>query len=228
MRPNSHVSRCPKCHVGRSGCSAKRLNCCFTLTGLATHESYAYVMSLCTRVLKILRSKSFRSNPGKFMVSVKSDNNTVAIWLVFVNDFHGSRQAYIRAANNGRIRLSVSTASRTYELSEGTHVTPFRKYGNIWLGPVLTDREFVPTANYSPVSPFLRFVVTEHNRMKSVCTEGCHMGLFRESVGTACCTYGQSNATIGKQILWRKYASIICGDRATVVLIIVITYRYTR
>ena len=29
----------------------------------------------------------------------------------------------------GRIRLSVSTVNRTYELSEITHVTPFRKYG---------------------------------------------------------------------------------------------------
>ena len=30
--------------------------------------------------------------------------------------------------DTGRIRLSVSTASRTYELSEETHVTPFRTY----------------------------------------------------------------------------------------------------
>ena len=29
---------------------------------------------------------------------------------------------------NGRIRLSASTASRTYELSEETHMTPFRTY----------------------------------------------------------------------------------------------------
>ena len=29
---------------------------------------------------------------------------------------------------DGRIRLSVSTASRTYELSEETHVAPFRTY----------------------------------------------------------------------------------------------------
>ena len=28
----------------------------------------------------------------------------------------------------GRIRLPVSTTSRTYELSEETHVTPFRTY----------------------------------------------------------------------------------------------------
>ena len=31
--------------------------------------------------------------------------------------------------------------------------------------------------------------------MKSVRTEACHVGLFREFVGTACCTYGQSNTT---------------------------------
>ena len=31
--------------------------------------------------------------------------------------------------------------------------------------------------------------------MKSVRTEGCHVGLFREFVGTTCCTYGQSNTT---------------------------------
>ena len=32
--------------------------------------------------------------------------------------------------------------------------------------------------------------------MKSVRTEGCHVGLFREFVGTACCTYGQLNTTV--------------------------------
>ena len=33
--------------------------------------------------------------------------------------------------------------------------------------------------------------------MKSLRTEGCHVGLSREFVGTACCTYGQSNTTNG-------------------------------
>ena len=66
---------------------------------------------------------------------------------------------------------------------------------NIRLSPVLMNRESVPTASCSPVSPFLRFVVTEPSRMKSVRTEGCHVGLIREFVGTACCTYGQSNTT---------------------------------
>ena len=32
--------------------------------------------------------------------------------------------------------------------------------------------------------------------MKYVRAEGCHVGLFREFVVTACCTYGQSNTTI--------------------------------
>ena len=36
--------------------------------------------------------------------------------------------------------------------------------------------------------------------MKSVRTTGCHVGLFREFVGTACCTYGQSNRTNGKNL----------------------------
>ena len=36
---------------------------------------------------------------------------------------------------NGRIRLSVSTVNRTYELSGITHVTSFRKYGKHLSGP---------------------------------------------------------------------------------------------
>ena len=37
--------------------------------------------------------------------------------------------------------------------------------------------------------------------MKSVRTTGCHVGLFREFVGSACCTYGQSNTTNGKNLI---------------------------
>ena len=48
---------------------------------------------------------------------------------------------------------------------------------NIRLGPVLTDRESVPTLeSCSPVRPFLRFLVTEPSRMKSVRTDGCPGG----------------------------------------------------
>ena len=38
-------------------------------------------------------------------------------------------------AVSGRIRLSVSTANRTYELSGINHVTPFCKYGKHSTGP---------------------------------------------------------------------------------------------
>ena len=96
---------------------------------------------------------------------------------------------------NGRIWLSVSTVNPTYELLGITHVTAFLYMEKIQLGPVFTDSESVPTASCSPVSPFLWFVVTEPSRMKSVHTEGCHVGFFREFVGTACCTYRQSNTT---------------------------------
>ena len=64
---------------------------------------------------------------------------------------------------NGRIRLSVSTVNRTCELTWHPSVST----ENIRLGPVLTDRESVPIASCSPVSPFLRFVVTEPNVTKS-------------------------------------------------------------
>ena len=51
------------------------------------------------------------------------------IWLVAV---HKQRQQVLQRSlglnNIGRIRLSVSTASRTYELSEETHLTPFGTY----------------------------------------------------------------------------------------------------
>ena len=36
--------------------------------------------------------------------------------------------------------------------------------------------------------------------MKYVRTEGCHVGLFREFVGTACCTYGLSTTTVNNHI----------------------------
>ena len=110
----------------------------------------------------------------------------------------------VASATIGRIRLSVSTVNRTYELSGITHVTSLSTESteNIRLGPVLTDRESIPTATCSPVSPFLRFVVTEPSRMKSIRTEGCHVGLFRVFVGTACCNYGQSNTNNVTESYW--------------------------
>ena len=63
------------------------------------------------------------------------------IWVI--NNFIAySAAAYIRGLTVfywylviGRIRLSVSTVNRTYELSRITHVTPFRKYGKHSTGP---------------------------------------------------------------------------------------------
>ena len=87
---------------------------------------------------------------------------------------------------------------------------------NIRLGPVLTDRESVPTASCSPVSPFLRFLVTEPSRMISIRTEECHVGHFRKFVGTACCTYGQSNTTIASL----GHAALALGGRCSLTLVI--------
>ena len=56
------------------------------------------------------------------------------------------------------------------------------------------------TASCPPLSLFLGFVVQEPSRMKYVRTEGCHVGLFREFVGMASWTYGQSNTTIATAI----------------------------
>ena len=92
--------------------------------------------------------------------------------------------------SKGRIRLPVSTVNRTYELTAMTHVTATE---NIRMGPVFTDGESVPSAGCFTVSPLLGCVVIKPSRMKSICTEGCHMGHFREFVCTSCCIYGQSN-----------------------------------
>ena len=45
------------------------------------------------------------------------------------------RERRLELKGIGRIRLSVSTVNRTYELSGITHVTPFRKYGKHSTGP---------------------------------------------------------------------------------------------
>ena len=54
----------------------------------------------------------------------KPQINDLFIWLQL-----------LKPENSGRIRLSVSTVNRTYELSGKTHVTPFRKYGKHSTGP---------------------------------------------------------------------------------------------
>ena len=57
--------------------------------------------------------------------------------------------------------------------------------------PRIPDTVVVSPYLHQTVSPFLRFEVTEPSRMISVRTDRCHVGLFREFVGTVCCTYGQ-------------------------------------
>ena len=59
------------------------------------------------------------------MKSVRTEWCHVGLFREFVGTGGLSNS---RSVEYGRIRLSVSTASRTYELSEETHVTPFRLY----------------------------------------------------------------------------------------------------
>ena len=47
-------------------------------------------------------------------------------------------------------------------------------------------------------------------------TEGCHVGLFREFEGTACCTYGQSNTTI--------YSRLRCISNNLDIIVRIIAY----
>ena len=91
------------------------------------------------------------------------------------------------------------------------------------LGPVLTDRESVPTASCSTVSPFLRLDVTEPSRMKSVRTKGCHVGLFWKFVGMAFSTYGQSNPT-NESFIWHSYLECRCHSWHSSVLYITPAY----
>ena len=44
--------------------------------------------------------------------------------------------------------------------------------------------------------------------MKSVRAEGCHVGLFREFVRPACCTYGQSDTTSGSSCRFQTGVSL--------------------
>ena len=113
-------------------------------------------------------------------------------WLIcrtlFVYDLDKPRVLSYTAINWCQWSYStvrVSTVNRTYELSGITHVTPFRKYGKHSTGPTTYGPESIPTSSCSPVSPFLRFVVSQPSRMKSVHTD---------------CTYGHSNTIY----VWRK------------------------
>ena len=97
--------------------------------------------------------------------------------------------------NSGRIRLSVSTVNRTYDLLRITHVTPFPKYRKHSTGPSTYGPWARTYSKLFSCEPILT-VCSYGAQSNEICTEGCHVGLFREFVGTACCTYGQSNTTI--------------------------------
>ena len=69
------------------------------------------------------------ANPLLIGHNSKETESQAGAWCdtVQVPSGAGDMQPF-QMGNNGRIRLSVSTASRTYELSEETPVTPFRMY----------------------------------------------------------------------------------------------------
>ena len=156
--------------------------------GVSNHQRLGCLLN------RLFRSRSAKTS--KLRVTGCEGNSPV------IGEFPAQRASNV---DTGRIRLSVSTVNRTYELSGITHVTPFRKYEKHLTGPSTYGPWVrIPTASFSPVSPFLRFSVTESSRMKSVRTEGCHVGLFREFVVTASCTYTQSNTT-NVSIWWRHH-----------------------
>ena len=92
--------------------------------------------------------------------------------------------------DTGRIRLSVSTSSRTYELSEDTYVNPSILTHFIRLGSVTTNRKNGLTGEQLAVGTDSRSVSTGPSQMFSVLTERCHVGYPREFVGRVYCTYG--------------------------------------
>ena len=101
------------------------------------------------------------------------------------------------AVVSGRIRLPVNTASRTYELSQKTHV----RCDFIRLGSVTTNRKNGLAGEQLVVGTDSRSVSTGPSRIFSVLKEGCHVDYSREFVGTVYCTYGQSNTTIMSHLL---------------------------
>ena len=105
-------------------------------------------------------------------------------------------------ASIGRIKLPVSTASHTYELSEETHVTPFRTYILHLTGLCnwVTNPKNGQTLEQLAVGTDSRSVSTGPIRMFSVLAECRHVGYSRGFVGTIYCTYGQSNMTNARRI----------------------------
>ena len=70
-----------------------------------------------------------------------------------------------------------------------------RKYGKLSTGPSTYGPWVRTYSKLFSCKSVLTVLVTEPSRMKTVRTDGCHVYLLWEFVGTACCTYGQSNTT---------------------------------
>ena len=63
--------------------------------------------------------------------------------------------------------------------------------------------------------------------MKSLRTERCHVGLSREFVGTACCTYGQSNTTnVETNVFCRQMAPLGASELIEASPIIIKSQRF--
>ena len=86
--------------------------------------------SLKRCILLSLRVSSYKLISIGKAIRIFTFAKSVDLLLQFRVCFSGHRCAVI-----GRIRLSVSTVNRTYELSGITHVTPSRKYGKHSTGP---------------------------------------------------------------------------------------------
>ena len=86
--------------------------------------------SLKRCILLFLKVSSYKLIGIGKAIRIFTFAKSVNLLLQFRVCFSGHRGGVI-----GRIRLSVSTVNRTYELSGITHVTPFRKYGKHSTGP---------------------------------------------------------------------------------------------
>ena len=107
---------------------------------------------------------------------------------------------WITGPASGRIRLSISTASRTSRKRPTWHPSVCTYF--IRLGSVTTNRKKGLTGEQLAVGTDSQSVSTGSSRMFSLLTEGCHVGYSREFVGTVDCAYGQSNTASAPQWGW--------------------------
>ena len=113
---------------------------------------------LCIMVYIWIRSRNcdcLVTRPCYQLIAKPGNKTATVMWPDPYSDFkcNNKRLFLINEPIVERNTQYCPQVNRTYELSWITHVTPFR------------------------------FVVTEPSRIKCVCTEGCHVSLFREFVG---------------------------------------------